>query len=134
MERPVVVSVISWYLIISTLLSSANSILNIFLGFYDGRELLYIIVINIIVLLTTLPAILMLNGKNIGRILYVFLMIFSFGSSIYNSGSSTYFLLGLIAPFVLFIVFVILLYQPKVNDYFSASSVSKVKDNKSAEN
>lgn len=133
MERPVVVSVISWYLIISTLLSSANSILNIFLGFYDGRELLYIIVINIIVLLTTLPAILMLNGKNIGRILYVFLMIFSFGSSIYNSGSSTYFLFGLVAPFVLFIVFVILLYQPKVNDYFSGNSAKEIKDNKSLE-
>lgn len=130
MERPVVVSVISWYVIINTLLTAANIIVSAFSGFYEG-EFIYHIVANVLVLLAALPAILMLNGKNIGRILYILLGMFSYGSLIYRFGNSPQFLIGLIAPISLFVIFIILLYQPKVNDYFSGGLTNKEKENNS---
>ena len=72
MKRPAVVTVVSYYFLINLFIILTNILLNYFLGF-TNLELESLIMMNIGVIVSAIPALLMLKGKNSGRILYIFL-------------------------------------------------------------
>ena len=125
MKRPTVVIVVSSYLVIEVFLALTNTITNYLLGFMN-TELSHFILMNIVVILNIIPAFLMFKAKNIGRVLYIWGHIFSFGSAIYNLKESPQALIVMVGPIILFVFFMILLYQPAVNEYFKALKANEI--------
>ncbi|WP_455487574.1 hypothetical protein [Haemophilus sp.] len=125
MKRPAVVTVVSYYFLINLFMILTKILLNYFLGF-TNLELESLIMMNIGVIVSAIPALLMLNGKNSGRILYIFFEIFAIGYSVYNANGYPPALIGRVAPIILFIVSIILLYQPAANEYFNTSKSGEV--------
>lgn len=127
MRKPAAVLVVSCYLLINLFLSLTNTLLTYFLGF-SSLELEQLIMVNIGGIITAIPALLMLKGKDIGRVFYIFWGIFSLGYGIYNANGYPPALIGTVGPIILFVVCIVWLYQSPANEYFRASNRNKVQE------
>lgn len=122
--RPTSVTIISWYLIISSVLGLLSVVFT-----YNNpqvQEMMktaampiswqYIMsFIGLAVLI--FAAVMMLKGKHIGRLVYVIYTSISIVITFFNMPTKAI----LIIPVVVFIIIVFFLFRPKVNAYFSSA-------------
>ena len=120
--RPKSITIISWFLIITSGISIIPMVLN-----YNNPEIIKIAQLSVIPLMVQYvitaiglivivsSAVLMLKNKNIGRILYVGWTFVSLFIGLFNSPVKTMMIPGL----VLFLIITFFLFRPKANEYFS---------------
>lgn len=123
-KRPTSVTIISWFLIVTSLITVITSVVNI--SNPDVKAIMQLSVIPLEVqylimaiglIISISCGLLMLAGKSFGRNLYVGWTILSIAISLFTSPLKTLLIPGII----FFIVIAFFLYRPKANQYFSDS-------------
>jgi len=129
--RPKSIAIISWFLIIVSVLSIIASVFT-----YDRPEVLKVMELNVLpisiqytlmvigTLLTVTCGILMLKGNIMGRKIYISWTVISFILSFFTAPAKTMVIPGLI----LFAIICFFLFRPKVNEYFSTAKKASNSD------
>lgn len=130
-DRPKSITIISWFLIIANLMAIASTVLN-----YDNPEVVKVMELSSIptalqyvlmavgIVITICSAVLMLKGKNVGRIIYVGWTIMSLAVGLFISPAKAMMIPGL----VFFLIISFFLFRPRANEYFSSGQKELVCD------
>lgn len=123
-DRPKSITIISWFLIITSVISIASTAFT-----YDNPEVvkmmelsampitLQYILMVIRMAITISCSVLMLKAKNIGRIVYVGWTIISLIIGLFTSPAKAMMIPGV----VFFLIITFFLFRPKANEYFSVN-------------
>ena len=128
-ERPISITIISWFLIVTNIMSVIVTLVNI--NNPDVKAMMQLsalslevqylmMVIGLIISISC--GFLMLSGNVIGRNLYMVWTILSLSIALFTSPLKTLLIPGII----FFMVFAFFLYRPKANKYFLESKVSTI--------
>ncbi|MCI5165639.1 MAG: hypothetical protein D3903_05970 [Candidatus Electrothrix sp. GM3_4] len=123
-DRPKSITIISWLLIIISVISIASTVFT-----YDNPEVvkmmelsgvsttLQYILIAIGMAITISCSVLMLKAKSIGRIIYIGWTVISLLIGLFTSPAKAMMVPGL----VFFVIITFFLFRPKANEYFSVN-------------
>ncbi len=128
-ERPISITIISWFLIVTNIMSVIVTLVNI--NNPDVKAMMQLsalslevqylmMVIGLIISISC--GFLMLSGNVIGRNLYMVWTILSLSIALFTSPLKTLLIPGII----FFMVIAFFLYRPKANQYFLAPKVSTI--------
>ena len=130
-DRPTSLTIISWFLIITSLMSVVSTALS-----YNNPQVAKIMELSSIPIfaqyifmvlgmaITLSCGFLLLKAKNVGRVLYVGWGIASLAIGLITSPAKAMLIPGL----VIFVIITIFLYRPKANEYFSSSQRELMSD------
>lgn len=117
MVRPLSVSVISWYTIISSSLAIFSIVAQMIANLIPDNFITTLPIILGTLFLNILSAILMLKGYRAGRILYTLLALTTVYSA-FQSKDNTMALLGVLGGMILAIIFLVFLYRENADQFF----------------
>ncbi len=131
MKRPLSVSIISWYLVITGILSLGTLAMT-----FNDPEIAKVMAVNALpvpmqylmyaagILIAIASGMLMLNGNKLGRLLYVSWTAFSLAVTLISSPMKMVMLPGVL----IFALIVFLLYRPNANAYFEEQPETEMED------
>lgn len=131
MKRPLSVSIISWYLVITGILSLGTLAMT-----FNDPEIAKVMAINALpvpmqylmyaagILIAIASGMLMLSGNKLGRLLYVSWTAFSLAVTLISSPMKMVMLPGVLV----FALIVFLLYRPNANAYFEELPEAETED------
>lgn len=128
-ERPRSVTIVSWFLIIASLISIVSTTLT--LGNPDVVKMMELnampltlqyILMAIGLAITIACGVLMLKGKRLGRTVYVGWTVISLIIGLFTAPA----IAALIPGVIFFVVIAFFLFRPKANDYFAGSRMEPV--------
>lgn len=115
MERPLSVSVIGWYIIISSSLTIFSMVTQIIANVIPANLITTLPIL--ITFLNILSATLMLKGYRVGRTLYTVLALIVVYSA-FQSKDNLIVLLNLLGVMIMTIMFLVLLYRENADQFF----------------